>query len=532
MQPEISWKANSVVYHLYVRSFKDSNNDGIGDLQGIINSLHYLSKTLGVTAIWLSPIYPSPQVDFGYDIADYKNIDQIFGTRNIFDTLIKKAHEHKIKIMMDFVPNHTSDKHKWFQESRSSKNNPKRDWYIWASPKSNGQPPNNWLSHFGGSAWALDATTGEYYLHLFNEHQPDLNWRNFLVEKEMLNILRFWMNRGIDGFRVDVPYVIYKDPLLEDEPLNSNYMEGKHDPFDMLLHTKTSWQPEFYQLMKKFTEVLQEYKGKFMVTETWTDLPGLIKTYNAAGWKYFQPFNFSLITLPWRADIHKQYIDEYERALGDLYIPCWVLGNHDKHRVASRIGKDQARIAAMFELTLHGISFIYYGEEIGMIDGKISKKKVMDPYEKTSPGLDLSRDPERTPLQWDSSENAGFSNATPWIPINKNYRKSNIATEMKDPHSFFALYQKLIRLRKENPALSEGKYIPLFEPVENVFLFLREKDSQRVLILLNFDDKDKKISLDFKDAKILCSATMKEDNKLIDLNNFSLRGNEGYILQL
>lgn len=532
MKREINWQSNAVVYHLYVRSFKDSNNDGIGDLQGIINKLDYLDDTMDVDAIWLSPIYPSPQVDFGYDISDYKNINSIFGTLEIFDELIKEAHKHTIKIMMDYVPNHTSDQHTWFQESKSSKDNAKRNWYIWADPKSDGSAPNNWLSHFGGSAWTFDPTTQQYYLHLFNKHQPDLNWRNPFVEKEMLSVLRFWMDRGVDGFRVDVPYVIYKDLYFQDEPLNPNYTEGNHDPFDMLLHTKTLWQPEFFQLMKKFSKTLQEYKGKFMVTETWTDLSGLIKTYAAAGWKYFQPFNFSLITLPWKADIHKKYIDEYVKILGDIYIPCWVLGNHDKHRVASRIGEKQARIAAMLQLMLPGFPFIYYGEEIGMLNGILPKEKIMDPYEIMSPGLGLGRDPERTPLQWDTSQNAGFTDKTPWLPINEDYKTTNIETELNKPHSSLSLYKKLIKLRKENIILAEGKYIPLSQPTENVFSFMREKDDKKILVLLNFDEKDKKISLNLKFAKILCSATMEKNNAVIDLTNCTLKGNEGYIIEL
>ena len=509
----------------------DSNNDGIGDLQGIISKIPYL-KDLGITAIWLSPIYPSPQADFGYDVADYIDIDPIFGTLKDFDELVQKAHDNHIKVMLDYVPNHTSSHHSWFRKSRSSKDNDKRDWYIWADPKPDGTAPNNWLSHFGGPAWTLDKTTNQYYLHLFDKAQPDLNWRNPAVVKAMLDVLRFWMDRGVDGFRVDVPYVIYKDPLLSDEPPNPNYTEGTHSEFDRLLHTKTLWLPEVYILMKKFVSVLKEYEGKFMVTETWTDLAGLVKTYTAAGWKYFQPFNFSLITLPWRADVHKKYIDEYETALGELYIPCWVLGNHDRSRVATRIDAKQARVAALLQLSLRGFPFIYNGEEIGMTDGKISHDEVVDPYEKLSPGLGLGRDPERTPMQWDDTQYAGFSTHKPWLPVADSYKKTNVKEETNDPSSMLSLYKKLISLRKENRILEDGAYVPLPIPSENVYAFVRDLDDKRLLVLINFDGKNKTISFKNMHGKILCDTQLTKVGEKISLSNFILPGDSGMIVQL
>ena len=529
---DFSWSLGTIVYHIYVRSFQDTNDDGIGDLEGVMSRLDYLSS-LGINALWLSPIYPSPQADFGYDVANYTDIDPVYGSLETFDRFVHASHTRGIRVMMDFVPNHTSFKHAWFEQSRSSKDNPKRDWYIWRGKKSDGSLPNNWLSVFGGSAWEWDEETEEYYLHTFEKGQPDLNWRNPEVVSAMTGVLRFWMDRGVDGFRVDVPYHMFKHEDLLDEPASPNFRPEVHGEYESLLHVHSAWLPESFAMMGKFVEVLKEYEHKFMVSEAWGTLDDLLTLYKTVGWKYYAPFNFSFITLPWTADLHKQFIDVYDKALGDIYFPCFVLGNHDKPRIVSRIGEKQARIAAMASLTLRGIPFMYYGEEIGMSDTPLSPEQIQDPFEKLSPGLGLGRDPQRTPEQWDDSTNAGFTKAKPWLPVHSNYHSVNIEKEAEDKTSMYNLYLLLIKLRKHHIALREGSYIPVDSPAENVFVFLRHHPDEKILILLNFDNQDKNLSLPYEKAEILASASLSIDTgSKISLKDLTLSGNEGIICSL
>jgi alpha-glucosidase len=526
----LNWSLGTVVYHVYVRSFMDSNGDGIGDLQGLISKIDYIAS-LGCNAIWLSPVYTSPQADFGYDIANYTDIDPQYGKLSDFDELISAAHTKGIKIMMDYVPNHTSDKHKWFLESKNSHHNPKRDWYIWAKGKAEG-PPNNWLSVFGGSAWEYDGGTDEYYLHTFEKGQPDINWRNPDVVAAMLSVLRFWMDRGVDGFRVDVPYHMFKNAELLNEPANPGYNPSSHGEYESLLHIYTGWLPESFAMMTRFVGVLQEYKNKFMVSEAWGSMEDIIKLYRIVGWKYYAPFNFSLLTLPWRADVHKKYIDSFDKELRNEYIPCYVLGNHDRPRVASRIGEAQARIAAILEITLRGLPFIYYGEEIAMTDTNIAKDAIQDPFEKLSPGLGLGRDPQRTPMQWNSQAFAGFSTAETWLPVNQSFPAINVRAEEKDRNSMLTMYKLLIKLRKHHPSLREGNYIPLPHPAENIFAFIRESIDEKILILLNFDEKVKPLSLAYRGKVLLSTAGTVNEDSILDLHEYQLSGNEGTILLL
>ncbi len=529
---EPNWPLTSVVYQIYPRSFQDTNDDGIGDLKGIIKRLPYLDS-LGISALWLSPVYPSPQKDFGYDVSNYTDIDPIFGNLSDFDNLVKEAHNRGIRIMMDYVPNHTSSEHSWFKESESSRESLKRDWYIWAEPKPDGSPPNNWLSVFGGSAWEFDTHTNQYYLHTFDPDQPDLNWRNPQVVEAMLSVLRFWLDRGVDGFRVDVPYHMFKDEKLRDEPLNPNYIAGTHGEYDSTLHIYTAFLPEWLEMMQEFSNILKEFKNTFLVTETWATMEQLISVYSAVGWKFFAPFNFSLITLPWTAQAHKLYIDKYDELLGNLYLPIYVLGNHDKPRVVSRIGEKQARVAAMLQLTLRGLPFIYYGEEIGMENGDIPPEKIQDTFEKRSPGLGLGRDPQRTPMQWSSEINAGFSHHEPWLPVASNFSNKNVSLEEETNKSMLSLYKLLIKVRKHHPALNVGTYLPLPHPAENVFAFIRETEEEQILIILNFDSNSKQISLPYLNTKIICTTTLtRKEEESIDLKSYQLSGDEGLILQI
>lgn len=501
MEQQKDWYHQAVMYQIYPRSYKDTNDDGIGDLQGIIEKLDYI-KDLGVSGLWLSPIYPSPMYDNGYDIADYCNIDSQFGTLEQFDELIQKAHQRNLRVMLDFVPNHTSFQHPWFLESKSSKDNPKRDWYIWKDPKSDGSPPNNWITVFNnkeGSAWEWDETTRQYYLHSFFPEQPDLNWRNPEVVQAMHDVLRFWLKRGVDGFRVDVLYYLLKDERFLDEPVNPDYRPGIDHPNEKLKHIYSKDQPETLQLMSEFNAVLDEFQNKFMVSETYVSIPETIKIYTTSARKSHAPFNFHLIFQPFEAKAYKAIIDEFQTGLQEQDLPVYVLGNHDQSRVATRLGgQQQARLAAMLKLTLPGVPFIYYGDEIGMEDYKeIPPEKRKDSF------AELNRDPERTPMQWNNLSYAGFSSVEPWLPVNPNYKKINVNNQEKNKHSTLFLYKSLLRLRRSLSSLLDGRYIPVATDRDEVLGYIRAFGNEEVLILLNFSNDEKTFQLPYETSVIL-----------------------------
>ncbi len=517
-----------IIYQIYPRSFKDSNGDGVGDIQGIIEKLDYL-KDLGIDAIWLSPIYPSPMNDFGYDISDYRDIDPIFGDLKTFDELIKRAHEVNIKVLMDFVPNHTSSEHPWFKESRSNKNNPKRDWYIWRPPGIDGGPPNNWVSQFGGSAWELDSTTNEFYLRTFDVSQPDLNWRNPDVVSEMLNTLRFWLDKGVDGFRVDVAYLLFKDALFRDEPIDPGYNPELNMPYDKLSHIYTKGLPETLDMLKTFNDVINEFGDKFMVCEIYTDKDELVKIYKAVNHVGFAPLNFSFISIPWDARKQKDFLDEFDKLLGHNYFPTYVLGNHDQPRIASKLGDKSARAAGLLQLTLRGTPFIYYGEELGLKNIEVPVEKVRDPMALNMKDLAFGRDPERGPMQWNNKEFAGFSSSEPWLPIEKDYTSKNVDSEHTDPASFLNLYKKIIHLRKNLKSLQEGKYISLDFENENIVGFIRESENERALVLINFSSDEQSVKISDEKWEIILSTYMDVLKKVVDIE-ILLRPSEGIIL--
>ncbi|MEX0621541.1 MAG: alpha-amylase family glycosyl hydrolase [Candidatus Woykebacteria bacterium] len=526
-----------VVYQIYPKSFKDSNNDGVGDLAGLIQKLDYLSNNaencLNVGAIWLSPIFKSPMLDGGYDVADYLEIDPVFGNLSKFNKLIGEAHKRNIKVLLDFVPNHTSEQHKWFLESKSSKYNPKRDYYIWADPKEDGSPPNNWLSVFGGSAWEYDKRTGQYYLHSFYKEQPDLNWRNPAILKEMTKILKFWMDIGVDGFRVDAVHMLVKDALFRDDLPNYNYQDGVDDPYKKLNHVYSMNQPERFKILIRFCKLLESYEDKFMVTEDYTDIPGMIDYYKNYNSSRCAPLNLNLLLLPWNAKSFKKFIDTYERSLKPHHIPNYVLSNHDRARVSSRLDQSAARVAAMLLLTLRGIPFIYYGDELGLKNVRIPKEKITDRNSAGQEGLEGGRDPVRTPMQWDSSKYAGFSRVEPWLPVAGNYRKVNVRNQSKNRHSMLSLYKKLISLRNKNEALRRGSYVPLPMPGKDVFAYIRRDGKEKVLVLLNFSNKNCSISIEYPNPKIICDTSLGDEiGKVVDLSRFKLKPNEGYIISI
>jgi alpha-glucosidase len=530
------WWQTGVIYQIYPRSFKDTTGNGIGDLVGIIEQLDYLTETLRVDAIWLSPFYPSPMADFGYDVADYTDVDPLFGDLSTFKELVTRAHRRGLKVIIDFVPNHTSNQHPWFIESRASRHNPKRDWYLWADPKLNGSPPNNWLSVFGGSAWEWDEATGQYYLHSFLKEQPDLNWRNPEVRRAMLDVLRFWLDRGVDGFRIDVIHYLIKDAELRDNPPSTTRRPvGRKNlgPYDAQEHLYDKNRPEVHEVIRDFRRLLDSYDQRVAIGETHLpDLEELIKFYGQRGDELHMPFNFALIDLPWQAGAFRQEVEAYEAVLPLGAWPNYVLGNHDEHRIASRFGAAQARVAAMLLLTLRGTPTLYYGDEIGMTDVEIPSERQQDPWGKQVLGLGLGRDPERTPMQWDARPNAGFSTVEPWLPVAPNYETVNVKAQRADPTSMLSLYRWLIWTRKASPALRSGRYRAVNGVPESCFAYLREQAGQRMLVALNFSDDEHRLSLPDLGVGQLVISTHLDREGTIDLTTLHLRGHEGVIVEL
>ncbi len=481
------WKAG-VIYQIYPRSFQDSDGDGVGDLRGIEQRLDHLA-TLGVDAIWISPIFPSPMKDFGYDVSDYCDIDPLFGTLADFDRLLAAAHERGLRVLLDFVPSHTSDQHPWFADSRASRDDPRRDWYVWADPASDGGPPNNWISEFAGPAWTFDAKTGQYYLNIFLPEQPALNWRNPDVRAAMLDVLRFWFDRGVDGFRVDAVENMITDAARRDNPPNPKW-KPQDGPARSLLGTYTKHQPEIATYVETMRAVAREYtEEKLLVGEAYGTLEEFI-AYYGKGLNGFQlPFNFLLLGAPWNAARLGRMIDAYEAALPRGAWPNWVIGNHDRPRLASRIGPAQARVAAMLLLTLRGTPTIYQGEEIGMENVAIPSEMVADPWEKNVPGLGLGRDQVRTPIPWQPGSGAGFTSGTPWLPIDARPGLS-IAEQDGTPGSMLTLYRQLLALRRAEPALSLGSYKTL-RARDGVLAYERSHLGQRLVVALNLTQRSK-----------------------------------------
>ena len=525
------WWQRGIIYQVYPRSFMDSNGDGVGDLYGIASRLDYL-RWLGVDALWISPLYPSPMKDFGYDVSDYTAINPLFGTLEDFDRLLQEAHARDLKVILDFVPNHSSDQHRWFLESRSSRENPKRDWYIWRNPAPTGGPPNNWLSCFGGSAWEYDEGSQQYYYHAFLREQPDLNWRNPEVVEAMLDVLRFWLARGVDGFRVDVIWHLIKDEFFRDNPANPNWCEGM-DPYGSLIAVQTTDQPEVHEIITRMRRLFDEYEDRVLIGEIYLPVERLVQYYGSDLKGAHLPFNFQLILSKWDARHIARLIMEYEAVLPEGGWPNWVLGNHDQHRIASRVGPAQARVAAMLLLTLRGTPTLYYGDEIGMHDVPISPDRVQDPFEKNVPGMGLGRDPQRTPMQWNAQENAGFTEGQPWLPIANDYREVNVEAERDDPRSMLTLYRSLIGLCRGEAALEVGR----FEPVEadgDVLAYTRRSrnDESDFLIALNLGSRPQVLHCrtDAPTGTIALSTHLDRAGERVE-RDLQLRADEGVVIR-
>jgi len=482
----VEWWKSGLVYQVYPRSFQDSNGDGIGDLAGIEARLDHL-ETLGVDAIWISPIYPSPMVDFGYDITDHCGIDPIFGDLESFDKLIGAVHARGMKLILDFVPCHTSDQHPWFVESRGGVGHAKRNWYIWKDPASDGGPPNNWLSEFGGSAWTFDPATGQYYHHAHLTEQPDLNWRNPHVVEAMLDVMRFWFARGVDGFRIDAVDQLIKDEAFRDNPPNPDWREGLA-PTDRLLRTYQKDQPELHALAARMRQVADEFGGRVLAAEAYLPFEKMAAYYGRDLDEFQMPFNFHLIGARWEARTLARLIEDYEASLPAGAWPNWVLGNHDRPRIASRLGHAQARVAAMLLLTLRGTPTIYQGEELGMESVPIPPDRVMDPWERNVPGHGLGRDPVRTPIPWTNGPGAGFTTGEPWLPIDAR-PELTAKFQSGDENSMLSLYRKLIALRRKEPSLSLGDF-RLISADDHILSYARGlPGARRIVITLNLSDQ-------------------------------------------
>jgi alpha-glucosidase len=521
------WWQRAVIYQIYPRSFQDSDGDGIGDLEGIRRRLDFCSS-LGIDAIWLSPIYPSPMADFGYDIANYTDIDPIFGTIEDFDRLLGEVKRRGLKLILDYVPNHTSHGHPWFQESRGSLDSPKRTWYLWRDPLPDGGPPNNWLSNFGGTAWEWDSLTGQYYYHSFLKEQPDLNWRNPAVVAAMHDVLRFWLRKGVDGFRIDVLWMLIKDDQWRDNPVNPQFQPGMPS-FSSQIPLYTTDRPEVQSIISGLRQVADEFEARVLIGEIYLPVDRLMTYYGKDLSGVQLPFNFQLLQTVWDATVIAHLIEQYESALPVGGWPNWVLGNHDNPRVASRVGIHQARNAALLLLTLRGTPTMYYGDELGMLNVPIPADRVQDPFERNVPGKGLGRDPSRTPMLWDATLYAGFSEHLPWLPVTPDHSGVNVEFQTKNKASFLALYRALICIRKSHSALSIGDYASFPGP-NSVLAYLRCSGNEQLLIALNFGASEAEMSLGcLSDGRILLSTYMDRANDEV-LGLLHFRGHEGLIV--
>ncbi|MDE2164472.1 MAG: DUF3459 domain-containing protein [Alphaproteobacteria bacterium] len=503
------WWKGAVIYEIYPRSFQDSNGDGVGDINGITSRLDYL-KSLGVDAIWLTPIYPSPQVDFGYDISNYDSIDPQYGTLQDFDHLVAEAKKRNIRIIMDLVLNHTSDKHPWFQESESSRNNPKRDWYIWRDGKGPGQPPNNWQSVFGHSAWQYDAKTKQWYYHKFYIQQPDLNWRNPAVRKAMYDVERFWIRRGVAGFRLDAITTLYEDPKLRDEGIvrdtsGKPVINAFGDP--KLDDTRTNNLPQIHDVLRQLRKVADSYVGRHVVLigETYvSSIADLRAMYGSHEDELELPMDMQV------GFINKLDVNLFRRRLNEVETdidgnePLLIFDNHDNPRW-DRYGdgvhnQDIGRVLATVLFASRGTALFYYGDEVGMVTTPPTRKAdVRDPVGIAGWPKDKGRDGERTPMQWSAGANAGFSspNAKTWLPIPPSYQTANVAVEEDKPASILTWYKELIRLKHTDAALHTGRQVMLNVNDPNVLSWLRiAPDGEAVVVACNFTAQPRKAGFD------------------------------------
>jgi alpha-glucosidase len=514
------WWKHGILYQIYPRSFQDSDADGVGDLRGITQRLDYLNgapDSLGVDGIWLSPFYPSPMKDFGYDVSDYCDVDPVFGSLADFDELLGQAHERGIRVIVDLVPNHTSDQHPWFREARGSRDDPRRDWYVWADPKPNGAPPNNWRSAFPriGRAWTLDQTTGQYYLHHFLPQQPDLNWWNPQVRQAFDDIMRFWLDRGVDGFRIDVAALLVKDRLLRDNPRLRFWRLGQR--------LRNIDLPEVHDIHRDWRRLIDEYGDRMAVGEvSMGPARHLVRYYEGADQLHLS-FYFHFLAQPWQASAFRRAVEELEAMLPGGTWPTYTLSNHDRSRHASRYGPENAPLAALMLLTLRGTPFLYYGEEIGMADVRIPRERQLDVDD---------RDKCRTPMQWDGTHAGGFTTGEPWLPLAEDAYRENVAAQRDDPRSLLSFYRRLIRLRRGSPALRSGGYRAVPGP-PGVFAYERGDPAERLLVALNFTAREKLLAIPgMSTGSVQLSTLPGRPHGPVDVRPLALAPREGLLLRV
>ncbi len=486
------WWENAVLYQIYIRSFQDSDGDGVGDLEGIRRRLDHLKGAPGaldVDAIWITPFYPSPMADFGYDVSDYCDVHPLFGDLAAFDRLLADCHARDLKLIVDFVPNHCSIEHPWFVESRSSRASPKRDWFIWRDPGPDGGPPNNWKAMFGGDSWEYDPTTDQYYYHHFLASQPDLNWRNPEVRSAMYDAMRFWLDRGVDGLRVDAVQTLTENEELTDNPPaeGPNIKAKASSEFASQQHINDVDWPDNIEIVREFREVTAAYPESLLLGEVYILEHERMVRYYASGRGFDLCFNFLLVNMPWNAEAFRNAIEPLHDLLGDRSRIANVLSSHDESRIATRFGPRQARAAAILLFGLRGMTTIYQGDELGLPDGEIPEDRLQDPFALAGHGL--SRDPARTPMQWDLQRpNAGFSTAEPWLPIASLDQGMDVASQTSDPASMLALYRDLIAYKRASAPLREGSQAFVDDLPEGVLGILRDSGNQRAVIFVHMGE--------------------------------------------
>lgn len=522
-----AWWQQGAIYQLLVPSFLDATGDGMGDLKGATERLEYI-EWLGAKAVWLTPFYPSPLADLGYDIRDYCDVDPRFGTLEDFDNLLAEAHRRDLKVILDWVPNHTSSAHPWFVESASSRDNPKRDWYLWRDGKPDGSPPNNWLSVFGEGVWQWHEQTEQYYLHTFLDQQPDLNWRNPEVKAAMFETLRFWLDRGVDGFRIDALDLCFKDEQFRDNPPNPDWKEG--DAPDLKVHSKYSRsQPGIHEMVAEIRNIIDEYDDRMICGELYLPPDKLVSYYGREWPELHLPLNLMLCWAEWRnaGDIVGA-IEAYVREVPEDAWPTWTASTHDAPRMATRAEGEQTRIAALMLLSLGGTPTLYYGEEIGMRGVPIPPEQAKDPQGKYS---GRNRDPERTPMQWSPQLHAGFSIVRPWLPIGDDFQAANVASQRENPQSLLSLYRRLLELRRQRPALVDAR--PEFIAREDPVLAYRKRTAEEhLLVILNRSGDPQTFTHDeLGDARLVLSTFLDREGETFH-DRVDLRGDEGMIVEL
>ena len=534
----LAWWKTTVIYQCYPLSFQDTSGNGKGDLKGIEKRVQYFSD-MGVNTVWLNPIFKSPQKDNGYDISDFKAIDPLFGTMDEFKSLLQELQSRGIHLLMDFVPNHTSDEHPWFVESRNNMTSSKKDWYVWADPNEFGGPPSNWISVFGGSAWTFDSNREQYYLHQFSEFQPDLNYSNPEVRSAMVNILKFWLDLGVDGFRMDAVIFLLEDPYFRNETIDPSYSglnctTNITDPacYHSLIHNETTNLHDIHAIFREWRVTLDSYENtRFMVGEAYDPLNLVMTYYGGTNNSEFHfPFNFFLLeNKNWTGSDVSRIVSDWLDNMPEGAWPNWVLGNHDNQRIASKVGLYLARALNVLLLTLPGTPTTYYGEEILMTDVYVPPNKTHDKYQ--------GRDSERTPMQWNTSANAGFSKVDPWLPVPSNYTTYNVDVESKSTDSMLNLYKDLVTMRNSNAAFQYINYTNVLNTTD-IYVYHRYHKSSRneFIVVVNFSVDKMTVNLNstsdwFKDPEYELSTLPGKKEATVNLSSIVLEGGEAVVIK-